>query len=92
MSEPLTKEYLDQMQAHIDEDGTLTHRNAIDLFNEVLRLRVGLIEIRDHTGCSLEKLSALAPSKYSGDYGIGVEDGHRLCSRIASTTLNPKGN
>lgn len=35
----LTPEYLEQMQAHIDEGGTLSHKNAIELLAEVKRLR-----------------------------------------------------
>lgn len=53
----------------------------------IAELEAALTEIRDHIGCSLEKLRTLAPNKYSGDYGIGVEDGHRFCSSIARAAL-----
>ena len=33
-------EYIEQMQAHIDEGGKLTHKNALELFAEVKRLMV----------------------------------------------------
>lgn len=35
---PLTKPYLEQMRAHVDEGGQLNHRNAVDLLAEVERL------------------------------------------------------
>lgn len=35
----MNKEYLDQVEAHLDEGGKLTHVNALELFNEVKRLR-----------------------------------------------------
>lgn len=31
-------DYLEQMQAHVDEGGRLDHRNAVDLLGEVRRL------------------------------------------------------
>lgn len=34
----MTKPYLEQMRAHVDEDGQLTHHNAVDLLAEVERL------------------------------------------------------
>lgn len=34
-TEPLTDAYLDQMQAHVDEGGRLSHRNATDLLTEL---------------------------------------------------------
>lgn len=35
---PLTDEYLGQMQAHVDEGGQLTHRNAVDLLKALQSL------------------------------------------------------
>jgi hypothetical protein len=39
MSNGLTKNYLDHIQAHVDEGGTISHRNGVDLLAEVHRLR-----------------------------------------------------
>lgn len=34
----MTKEYLEQMRAHVDEGGQLSHRNGVDLLAEIERL------------------------------------------------------
>ena len=34
----MTDEYLEQMQAHLDAGGVLSHRNGLDLLAEVRRL------------------------------------------------------
>lgn len=34
----ITLDYLDQMQAHVDEGGTLSHRNALDLLTALRAL------------------------------------------------------
>jgi hypothetical protein len=38
----MRKECLEQMRAHVDDGGGLTHRNAIDLLAAVERLRAAL--------------------------------------------------
>jgi hypothetical protein len=44
-------DYLNHMQAHIDEGGKLSHRNALDLLDEVKYLRSVLEEMPE---CDLE--------------------------------------
>lgn len=39
--------YLEQMQAHLDEGGTLTHRNGVELLAEIMKLRVKLKDARN---------------------------------------------
>lgn len=36
---PMTKGYLEQMRAHVDEGGKLSHQNGVELLAEVERLR-----------------------------------------------------
>jgi len=43
----MEQNYLEQMEAHIDEGGQLSHRNGIDLFKEVARLKKELREFGD---------------------------------------------
>lgn len=35
----MEQQYIDSMQAHVDEGGKLSHQNAVDLLAEVVRLR-----------------------------------------------------
>lgn len=35
----MRREYLEQMQAHVDEGGRLSHQNGVELFAEVMALR-----------------------------------------------------
>lgn len=43
----LTTNYLASMQAHVDEGGTLSHANGIELLKEVQRLRQLLLAEED---------------------------------------------
>ncbi len=44
----LDAEYLEQMRAHVDEGGKLTHINAVELMAELDRLREGLKSAHGH--------------------------------------------
>lgn len=54
LAKPLSDEYLDQMQAHVDEGGTLSHLNAVEL---LAALRKNHAALRDHwvTGYGCDK-------------------------------------
>lgn len=53
---------------------------VIKLVAEVKRARGALRDIARHRACSYENTEG-------GQYGIGVTDGHRLCSAIAKKGL-----
>lgn len=40
----LMRSYLEQMRAHVDEGGQLSHRNGLDLLAEVERLQASMVQ------------------------------------------------
>ena len=54
-------EYLEQMQAHLDEGGGLSHQNGVDLLREVQQLRADAVRLKADLK-ALQDLIAMQPS------------------------------
>lgn len=64
---------------HSRDDGVANAAIA-EAADRLERLQAALIEIRDSRFCSYENSG-------SGQYGIGVADGHRYCANVARTAI-----
>jgi len=62
---PMTDGYLEQMEAHVDAGGTLSHANATDLLQQVMQQREAMKEALEyfsnreditHQGCANEEM------------------------------------
>jgi hypothetical protein len=61
------------------EDG-IANAAIAESADRLERLQAALIEIRDSRFCSYENSG-------SGQYGIGVADGHRYCANVARSAI-----
>jgi len=73
----IIKIYLKQAADEIER----WQKNNVRLARDIERLEGALLEIRDSKFCNYENTG-------SGQYGIGVTDGHRFCSNIAKEALD----
>lgn len=64
----------------IQSDDGVANSAIAEAADRLERWQAALIEIRDSRFCSYENSG-------SGQYGIGVADGHRYCSNIARTAI-----
>ena len=58
----MTRELLEQMQAHVDSGGQLTHLNAVELLARVSFLEMTLKDIRRRC-LEYERINVVGPSK-----------------------------
>lgn len=64
----------------IQSDDGVANAAIAEAADRLERLHAALIEIRDSRFCSYENSG-------SGEYGIGVADGHRYCANIARDAI-----
>jgi hypothetical protein len=67
--------------AIVDKDGQFVW--CVEAMAEINKLKAALMEIRDSEFQNYEKSG-------SGQYGIGVADGHRYCASIARDAIGLK--